>query len=130
MEKRRSQNLHPIFKIGSETWWASMLLIESIFKEGSNPWFCPSFMDNSNEYILIMTMFTMWTFSFFQRFSVMTQFSPHFFVFISKYWGKINKSLQYTWSSLFYQGFSFFHFFIFPSSCGYHMYAKYLKLLV
>ena len=40
--KRRSQKLHPTFKIGSNIQRANELLIKCILKVGSNPWFCPS----------------------------------------------------------------------------------------
>jgi hypothetical protein len=43
--KRRSQKFRPTFKICSNVQQANKLLIESFFKEGSNPQFLPSLRD-------------------------------------------------------------------------------------
>ena len=47
--ERKSQKFHSTFTISSGRRWANEFLIESLLKEGLNPWFRPSlrdFMDN------------------------------------------------------------------------------------
>ena len=53
MIKRRTQNFHPPFKIGSDAWPTNELLIASHVKEWLNPRFHPSLKDFTGNSIIL-----------------------------------------------------------------------------
>ena len=50
---------HPTFTTDSDTLRVNELLIEGFLKEGSNPWFCPSFFEGLCEYLYCVVILAM-----------------------------------------------------------------------
>lgn len=42
----------PYFQVGFDIWQANELLMKSFLKEGSNPWFCLSLKDFTDNYVM------------------------------------------------------------------------------